>query len=58
MFYESYSHEFIYNVIMAYKDENDTRRKLCLKYKSIIRPFMRWIEKFEKERVNGLENSK
>ncbi len=54
----SRSSKLKYDVIKAYKNEDYTLKELCSKYKINISTLYSWIEKFEKEGIRGLEESK
>ncbi|WP_026907170.1 transposase, partial [Paucisalibacillus globulus] len=54
----SYPSDFKYEVIMAYQNEGYSLRQLCFKYQISKNTFYKWKEKFEKEGLSGLEESK
>ncbi|WP_245976861.1 IS3 family transposase [Oceanobacillus arenosus] len=54
----AYSVEFKYEIIMAYKNEDYALSELCSKYHIYKTTLYKWIEKFEKEGMRGLEASK
>jgi transposase len=54
----SYPSNFKYEVIKAYQNKGYSLRQLCFKYQISINTFNKWKEKFEKEGLDGLEESK
>jgi len=49
--------EYKYKVLMAYKDGDYTIKELCLRYQITKYTFYNWLEKFEKNGINGLRDS-
>jgi transposase len=54
----SYPSEFKYEVIKAYQNEDYTLKELCSRYQISKITLYKWMEKFEKEGISGLEESK
>ncbi|WP_277679154.1 helix-turn-helix domain-containing protein [Gracilibacillus dipsosauri] len=55
---KSYSSKFKYEVIKDYQNENYTLKELCSRYQISKYTLYKWIQKFEKEGIRGLKNSK
>lgn len=49
--------EYKYKVLMDYKGGNYTIRELCFRYQITKYTFYNWLEKFEKNGINGLKDS-
>ena len=56
--YKSYSRQFKYEVLKAYKNEDYTLIELCSKYGISEVTLYDWANKYEKYGLNGLENSR
>ncbi|TYR95927.1 helix-turn-helix domain-containing protein [Rossellomorea vietnamensis] len=57
MSYKCYTSQFKYEVLMSYKNEHLTVSEVLKKYHISEYIFYKWMEKFNKGGISGLENS-